>query len=76
LRRAALLRCSTPFATARSSAEIAMSTSWSTPSAPSATPRRNFVILVLTADRIDRFRWARMALRFASFLADGVLARG
>jgi hypothetical protein len=39
-------------------------------------PRRNFVILVLTADLIDRFRCARIALRFASFLADGVLARG
>ncbi|HYW27713.1 MAG TPA: hypothetical protein VE953_26310 [Terriglobales bacterium] len=55
-RRAALLRCSTPLATARSSAEIATTTSWSMPSAPSAMPRRNLVTLVLTADLIDRFR--------------------
>jgi hypothetical protein len=45
-------------------------------SAPSATPRRNLVIFVLTDDLIERLRCARMALRFASFFAEGVLARG
>jgi hypothetical protein len=76
LRRAALLRCRTPFETARSSAEMATPTSSSALSTPSVTPRRNLVILVLTDERIERLRWARMALRFASFLADCVLARG
>jgi hypothetical protein len=56
LRRAALLRCSTPFETARSSAEMAVTASSSTPSAPSVMPRRSLVIFVLTADLIDRLR--------------------
>ena len=74
LRRAALFRCSTPFETARSSAAMATSTSSSAPSTPSVMLRRNLVTFVLTDDLIDRLRRARIALRFASFLAEGVLA--
>jgi hypothetical protein len=75
LRRAALLRWTTPLETARSSAEMATVTSSSTPSAPSAMPRRNLVTFVLTADLIDRLRCARITLRFASFFEESLLAR-
>jgi len=74
LRRAALFRCSTPFETARSRAEMAISASSSASPSPSANPRRNLVTFVLTEDLIDRLRWARTALRFASFLLEGMLA--
>src|SRR5262249_49700179 len=37
---------------------------------------RNFVTFVLTDDLIERLRCARTALRLASFLLEGMLARG
>lgn len=74
LRRAALFRCRTPLLAARSSAATALRATSSRPSAPSPIARRNLVILVLTADLIDRLRRARAALRRASFLDEAMLA--
>jgi hypothetical protein len=74
LRRAALFRCRTPFDTPRSSAEIAATARVSTSAVPAAMPRRNLLTLVLTAERMDRLRIARRALRRASFLDEAMLA--